>query len=407
VSDETQYRGVADKAIETLAALVVVVDGRGRILRVNRAVEELTGWSRADLLGRDYVEAFVPPERAAEGRAVMAAAARGELGRRRVNHRISQWLTRSGERRDIAWSNTGIWGADGELRYAIGTGIDVTEQLAADRRMRQCLDVMTEGVTILDAVRRDGRIVDFTMRYLNEAGRQLAGPATLGAPLRTRLDSTGGDLFAAYAAVVDDGTPLRRRTDVTVGDRLVTFEVSATKLDDGLVVTFRDATETRVTEDRLAFAATHDALTGLANRPLLLDRLEHALVRRPKGAPSELAVLFMDLDGFKAVNDDLGHHVGDTTLVAVARALESVVRPADTVARFGGDEFVIVAEDAGTAADVHRLAERLEDAVAVVTAGSRGLRASVGVAMADPDDSAESLLKRADEDMYRRKHAPR
>jgi len=407
VSDEAQFREVADKAIETLAALVVVIDVAGRIVRVNRAVEELTGWSRDELVGRVYMDAFLPAERAAEGRAVLEAAARGKLGRRHVNHRISQWVTRSGEHRDIAWSNTGVWGPDGELRFAIGTGIDITEQLAADRRLRQCLDVMLDGVSILEAMREDGRIVDFRMRYLNEAARNLSGPIRPGDAVRWWLRFGDADLFAAYVTVVEEGTPVRLRTDALVGDRLTTYELSATKLDDGLVVTFRDATESRVTEDRLAFAATHDALTGLANRPLLLDRLEHALVRRPTGAAGELAVLFMDLDGFKAVNDELGHYAGDSTLVAVARAIAGAVRPADTVARLGGDEFVVVAEDAGELADVERLAERIEEAVGDVTAGTLRLRASVGIAVADPDDSAESLLKRADAAMYRRKHAVR
>jgi len=407
VEDEAQYREVADKAIETLAALVVVIDARGCILRVNRAVEELSGWSRDELVGRDYMTAFLPSDRTNEGRAVLAAAVRGDLGRRHINHRISQWVTRAGERRDIAWSNTGIWGEDGELQCAIGTGIDITDQLAADRRLRHCLDVIPEGVSVLDAVREGGRIVDFTVRYLNAAAARMAGPVIPGVPMRAWLRSGGADLFAAYVDVVEDDRPAQRRTDVLVGDRLVTFELSATKLDDGLVVTFRDATESRVTEDRLAFAATHDSLTGLANRPLLLDRLEHALVRRPHGVGTEMAVLFMDLDGFKAVNDELGHQAGDATLVAVARAIEAAVRPADTVARFGGDEFVIVAEDSGSSAEVGRLAGRIEFAIGEITAGSLRLRASVGVAVAVPGDNADSLLRRADEAMYRRKHSGR
>ena len=407
MGDEGQFREVADKAIETLAALVVVIDAAGRIVRVNRAVEELSGWSRRELAGREYVEVFLPEDRAEEGRSVLEAAARGDLGRRHVNHRISQWVTRSGERRDIAWSNTGVWGPDGELQYAIGTGIDITDQLTADRRLRQCLDAMAEGVSILEAVRRDGRIVDFRMCYLNEAARELSGPIGPGAAVRSWLRFGDADLFAAYVGVVEDGIPVRLRTDALVRDRLVTYELSATRLDDGLVVTFRDATERRQTEDRLAFAATHDALTGLANRPLLMDRLEHALVRRPSGTPATLAVLFMDLDGFKAVNDELGHQAGDATLAAVARAISGAVRPADTVARFGGDEFVVVAEDAGTDADIERLAARIGEAIGEVTAGTLRLRASVGVSVADADDSAESLLKRADEAMYRHKHTPR
>jgi len=179
----------------------------------------------------------------------------------------------------------------------------------------------------------------------------------------------------------------------------LSLEVSASRLDDGLVVTFRDVTALRHTEERLAFAATHDPLTGVANRPLLIDRLEHALARR-QGA---LAVVFVDLDGFKTVNDRHGHQVGDETLVRVAQAIEGAVRPADTVARLGGDEFVVVADDLGPS-EAESLAKRLTAAVGEVRVGAVRLKASVGIATAGPDDTAEALLRRADAAMYAQKH---
>jgi diguanylate cyclase (GGDEF)-like protein len=230
----------------------------------------------------------------------------------------------------------------------------------------------------------------------------------VGKPVRGPLQMGGADdLFPSYVRVVDEGTPFNQRAQVVRADAVLTFDVTGTRLDDGLVVTFRDVTEVRRAEERLAFAATHDPLTGLANRPLLVDRLEHALVRRPGQPPVELAVFFLDLDGFKAVNDELGHQVGDVTLIRVARAIESVLRPADTVARFGGDEFVIVTEEVAAHTNAEALVKRLEAAVGEVGAGSLRLEASVGVALAGPDDTAESLLRRADEAMYRRKHPPR
>jgi diguanylate cyclase (GGDEF)-like protein len=161
---------------------------------------------------------------------------------------------------------------------------------------------------------------------------------------------------------------------------------------------------------RLEHQALHDPLTGLANRVLLLDRLEHALqssIRRPGG----LAVLFLDLDYFKSVNDVSGHSAGDELLFEVGARLQSVVRPNDTIARLGGDEFVVVAED---------LADPVEEGAAVAARISSSLQApfrlagrevfvaaSVGVAPADPSDSAEALLARADQAMYRAKQLGR
>ncbi|MDA8311351.1 MAG: EAL domain-containing protein [Actinomycetota bacterium] len=161
---------------------------------------------------------------------------------------------------------------------------------------------------------------------------------------------------------------------------------------------------------RLEHQALHDPLTGLANRVLLLDRIQHAvesLARREAGA----AVLFMDLDYFKAVNDASGHSVGDQLLLGVARRLNAAVRPNDTIARLGGDEFVVLCEDlrepvAEGVAVAERIAERFEDPFVV---GEREITvaASIGIAPACKDDTADALLGRADRAMYRAKQLGR
>jgi len=415
--DEAISHEVSEAIWETLAALVVVIDAEGRILRVNRAVERLSGWSREELVGRDLVAMLLPPEDADEARMGFPAGLRHEPGSGRLLRGTARWQTRSGEIRDVAWTTTAVWDEAGALRFAVGTGIDVTEQRAADLRLRECLDVMVEGVCIIDAVRNEGgAVIDFEVRYLNPAAVKFVGGLSAGDRVRDPLRIGGADaLFPSYVAVLEDGIPLKRRTEIAVGGTVITLDLSATRLDDGVVVTFRDVTAVRLAEERLAFAATHDPLTGLANRPLLIDRLLHALARRPSAPPTELAVLFVDLDGFKLVNDRLGHQVGDATLIQVARSIESVVRPADTVARFGGDEFVIVAEQIATAADVDVLAKRLSAAIANVTVGPGAasadageaeplrLRASVGISLAQSGDTPGSVLRRADEAMYRAK----
>ena len=157
--------------------------------------------------------------------------------------------------------------------------------------------------------------------------------------------------------------------------------------------------------NRLEHQAFHDPLTGLANRALFTDRLEHALQRRDGG--ESVAVIFLDLDDFKIVNDTLGHGAGDELLCAVGRRLQSVLRPADTAARFGGDEFAVLLEDTGEQYSVVGVAQRVLDALApAFRLGERdvSLRASLGVALAGPSDaSATELLRRADVAMYRAK----
>jgi len=156
-------------------------------------------------------------------------------------------------------------------------------------------------------------------------------------------------------------------------------------------------------KERLAYQAFHDSLTGLANRALLMDRLEHARARTRR-RKDLLAVLFMDLDEFKVINDSLGHVVGDRLLVQVAERLSSCVRPQDTVARPGGDEFVALLEDLGGEDDAVRVAERiLEELREPFTVDGNTLHTSVSVGIAFDSNSGKDLLRAADTAMYRAK----
>jgi diguanylate cyclase (GGDEF)-like protein len=162
--------------------------------------------------------------------------------------------------------------------------------------------------------------------------------------------------------------------------------------------------------EELREAAVHDALTHLPNRKLLVDRLELALARQLRTG-RDVALLFLDLDRFKLLNDSRGHAIGDQVLVTVAERLRQVVRPSDTVARFGGDEFVVVCEDVDGVGDATGLAERIARALDTtpftVEGGEVFLSASVGISMAGPGSSAEELLRDADSAMYRAKEQGR
>ncbi len=167
---------------------------------------------------------------------------------------------------------------------------------------------------------------------------------------------------------------------------------------DGALVVLEDDTWRHEVEDDLRYRAFHDPLTGLANRALLIDRLEHALRGAERGARSS-AVLFIDLDDFKSVNDRLGHLAGDAALCEVAHRLGSCTRASDTVGRWGGDEFVIVAErlDDDITADV--LASRVQEALLepMPIAGEYlCIHASIGVAHRLDDETAVQVVEAAD-----------
>jgi diguanylate cyclase (GGDEF)-like protein/PAS domain S-box-containing protein len=168
-----------------------------------------------------------------------------------------------------------------------------------------------------------------------------------------------------------------------------------------------DVTDRREAEQQLQHDALHDALTGLPNRVLFLDRLDQAIRRAQRREPESCAaVLFADLDRFKLVNDSLGHHVGDRLLIAVARRLESALRPGDTVARLGGDEFTILLDDVCDAREATVIAERVQQTLEEpfhLDGRELVVAASIGIALADPDAAPADVMRDADVAMYRAK----
>jgi diguanylate cyclase (GGDEF)-like protein len=174
----------------------------------------------------------------------------------------------------------------------------------------------------------------------------------------------------------------------------------------GAVVTFTDITERKALEERLEYQVFHDPLTDLPNRQLFINRLGHAL-RRTSRQRNQVAVLFMDLDSFKVVNDSLGHEEGDKLLVAVTKRLQGCLRPEDTLARFGGDEFIVLLEEVDSPDDALRVTERIiEEFRGPFLLEGRELfvRLSLGVALGEAHTkSSQELLRDADMAMYRAK----
>jgi diguanylate cyclase (GGDEF)-like protein len=172
----------------------------------------------------------------------------------------------------------------------------------------------------------------------------------------------------------------------------------------------KDIADRKRAEEQLAHRALHDPLTGLPNRMLFMDRLNHALAGLER-RPASVAVLFLDLDRFKVVNDRLGHHAGDEVLRCVAERLRGALRPGDTASRFGGDEFLVLCQDVEGERDAVRIAERVAGSVAQpihLGAGELVVTTSVGIAMPKgPADQPDALVHDADTAVYRAKERGR
>jgi diguanylate cyclase (GGDEF)-like protein/PAS domain S-box-containing protein len=291
-----------------------------------------------------------------------------------------------------------------------------TSALAAlaesETRYRSVLSALQEGVLLHDA---GTKVITF-----NESAQQILGltPAQLlGCPasrLGRNFVGANGSRIRSGGLPVDhalrSGKVERQVVCLTRRDgSTVWLELTSSPLNDptasrpaGVVTSLVDITERQALEQRLSELATHDSLTGLPNRVVLTDRTELAM-KRMRRRGSAVALLFIDLDHFKSINDSHGHDAGDQLLVQTAARLRLVLRVEDTLARLGGDELVALCEDLGSADDAAFVAGRLMNAFAqpfVIAGVEVSVSASIGVAMAQAGVSPEQLLRRADSAMY-------
>jgi len=258
---------------------------------------------------------------------------------------------------------------------------------SVEGHFRGAVDNSTDGVIV---VNRDGIVV-----FANTAAAVMLGT--------TRSNLVGK---AATFPVVST-TSRRPDHDVVLAD----MRVLSTDWDDepAVLALMRDITERSMADAEMAFRATHDPVTGLPNRYLLDDRMKQALAR-DRREPRTLGVLFCDVDGLKGINDRLGHAVGDLVLIETAKRIEAVIRPADTAAHLGGDEFVVLCEsiDEEGATAVASRVETAFDAPMTVDGMELSVGVSVGLAMtSDPDMLPADLLAEADHAMYRVKQRRR
>ncbi|HXV17556.1 MAG TPA: EAL domain-containing protein [Gemmatimonadaceae bacterium] len=264
------------------------------------------------------------------------------------------------------------------------------------------------------------RKVPLALRYARQVVTS-ARPLFIGNTAESKSSSEhpaapDGVAYAVVPIILSDGQVIGTICVIDTAPHAWTHSESGSLLDIASLLTTElelrsDISLKRQTQEHLLYSTLHDALTGLPNRSLFIERLRHAMRRAARHPDDLFAVLFLDLDRFKEVNDNLGHFAGDELLRAVARRLEACIRPEDTVARLSGDEFAVLLESITDISDAGRVAERIEEALsfAINLAGAEvTTSASMGIVTSSmAHDQPEQLLRSADMAMYRAKAAGR
>ncbi|KRT54350.1 PAS domain S-box/diguanylate cyclase (GGDEF) domain [endosymbiont of Ridgeia piscesae] len=399
------------RALEQSPASVLITDTEGTIEYVNPKFEQISGYSSEEAIGKNPRILKSGDKSREDYKELWETIKAGREWRGAFHNKRKDGT--------IYWESASISplrNEGGEITHFIAVKEDITAQKRAEEQLRMnatVFETTTEGIMVTDA---DNRIKTVNPAFTRITGYQ--AEEVIGRNPRLLSSGRHDQAFyrAMWASVKQQGSwsgeVWNRRKDGSIYPEWLS--VAAIRTEQGAVseyiAVFSDITQRKESEQQIRFQANYDALTGLPNRSLLLDRLTHAINSAEREA-WELALLFVDLDQFKIVNDTFGHVMGDELLQHAAERLKSCVRESDTVARFGGDEFIILLQDISGADDAAQIADKVIEKLSryfLLASREVIIGASIGITLF-PDDASDSdtLLRNADMAMYRAKETGR
>ncbi len=392
--------------------MVLHLDVAGVVIGIDEATTQALGWRPEEIVGRSALE-FIDPEDHERSIAFWVEVLQEPGSARRVRQR---WRRRDGS---TVWMETTETNRldDPDLQGVVSELVDISDEMAAQSALREREELLVRltealpiGVLQVDA---DGQAVFSNPRWFEITG---LSPGASFADLislagKDDREVIAGALRATQTAGQDQKIVISLTT--TVGEvrtcRLRLCGLGRHESGHSVLASLEDITESHRLQRRLVEQAERDALTGLFNRTAIMERLA-AVIASARETGTGAAVLFIDLDGFKSVNDRYGHAAGDDLLRTVAQRIRDCVRTHDLVGRLGGDEFVVVTPDLSNVGLAAGLARRVEIEISRITLGrgERLVTGSIGVAVLDDTiASAADLLARADRRMYDTKRTRR
>lgn len=387
---------------------VYALDHQGYFNDVNTAGCDLLGWSLSELKQMHFSE-IVSREQLAQVTSYFVSALSGE-----AESFETSIIDSKATRHELQITIIPTW-IDGKIAGVIGIAKDITQRLQIEKQLRlfkRAVDANSNGVVIADITQPN-----MPMIYVNHGFEKLTGYSeseVLGKNCRFLQGNDRDELAIskirfAIESRKEVGVVLRnyRKDGSAFWNSLF---LSPVPNEIGVITHFigiqTDITEQKKHEHELAFNASHDLLTGLPNRSLLQNRLSQSMKTRARNQ-REVAILFIDLDGFKSINDGLGHSIGDEVLRQVSARINSQIRPSDTLARMGGDEFVLLIPDFTEANQLNALIERLLINISTpleISGREVQITASIGISISSADiNEPMELVKQADLAMYQAK----
>jgi len=405
---ERRFRALVQHASD----IIMVVGADGTLSYASPAFESTLGYSAGEAIGMVARTIMDPEDPARFAKLLEQASQGGHVTRAemRLKHHDGSWRWFEATFTNL-FDDPGVEGWVANLR-------DISERRQSDAALRQAQEVFRHafdeagiGMTLVDPagrIIRSNEAMAQMLRY--QDADSLAGVHVVDLTHPDDRSATN-QRVQEIAAGASDGFRAEKRLLRSDGETVwVALTSSCVHGDDGsamfTIEQLEDISERKAFSDRLRYEAAHDVMTGLLNRASFSERVAATLSTRETNG-HQAAVLFIDLDHFKLINDSLGHAAGDDLLVTVAQRLRATLRPGDLLARFGGDEFVLLCSDLAGNQAVSAIAKRLLGAIAepmMIGDEEVFVTASVGIAVAHEGDTAATLLRHADAAMYQAKH---